>query len=166
MSFLTGTVHLFCFYFAALIKTIIGLAVGSQPDLTSQTTSTGLVTNNPLAVASGFSRPRLDYFSAEKYVSGLQVRPRNKADCLAEAAQQKNAQGVFFVSRLSDLNRGPSLYKSVALPTELRRQIFFIHTDYHFLAYLPRQLRRQIFFIHTYYHSLAYLPKQRKAPNK
>ena len=32
-------------------------------------------------------------------------------------------------SRLSDLNRGPSLYKSVALPTELRRQIVF-YRDY------------------------------------
>ena len=31
-----------------------------------------------------------------------------------------------FWSRLSDLNRGPTLYKSVALPTELRRRDCFL----------------------------------------
>ncbi len=36
-------------------------------------------------------------------------------------------QKVGLMSRLPDLNWGPSIYKIVALPTELRRQYYFLH---------------------------------------
>ena len=82
---------------------------------------------------------------------------------------------LYYWSRLPDSNWGPSLYKSVALPTELRRQMLFNYlalvknqkSQYSsdFILSFPQgtELRRQI--IHQIYsgrNTITYLKPPRK----